>query len=175
MAWLYVWAWTLALLPVALLAVVALTRLRPSRSWVLSATEAGMVYLTLPWVWMILTPVKVPADTVMTHWVPFDDLKILFGTDQFWVQFGGNLGVFFALGALAPLRTAALARPWRLLALGAVCSLIVEVLQRLFVSGRVFSVDDVLLNAVGCLLGGIVTYRWWRRAPRSPRRAPAAG
>ncbi|HZM74613.1 MAG TPA: VanZ family protein [Candidatus Limnocylindrales bacterium] len=165
MQWLHVWLWTLALLPVAVLAVVALARLRPSGSWRLSLAEVGMVYLTLPWLWMILTPVKVPPDTVMTHWVPFEDLKNLFGTDQFWVQFGGNLGVFFALGALAPVRTAALVRPWRLLALGAGCSLVVEVLQRLFVCGRVFSVDDVLLNAVGCLLGGIITYRWWRRAP----------
>jgi len=122
-----------------------------------------MVYGTLPWLWMILTPVKVPPDTVMTHWVPLEDLLDLWGTHQTWVQIGGNLGVFFALGALAPVRAAALARPWRLLALGAGCSLIVEVLQRLFVSGRVFSVDDVLLNAFGCLLGGIVTYRWWRR------------
>ena len=157
--------WTFALLPVAALAVAALARLRPSRSWRLSATEVGLVYLTLPWLWMILTPVKVPVGTVMTHWVPFEDILGLWGTGQFWIQFGGNLGVFFALGALAPMRTAALARPWRLLALGAGCSLIVEVLQRLFVSGRVFSVDDVLLNAVGCLLGGILTYRWWRPAP----------
>lgn len=128
-----------------------------------------MVYLTMPWLWMILTPVRVPPDTIMTHLVPLNDLKNLFGTDQFWFQVGGNLGVFFALGALAPLRTAILASPWRLLALGAGCSLTVEVLQRLFVSGRVFSVDDVLLNALGCLLGGLVTYRGWRRAPQ-PRR-----
>jgi glycopeptide antibiotics resistance protein len=152
---------------VALLAVAVLTRLRPSGSWRLSAAEVGLVYLTLPWLWMILTPVRVPPDTIMTYLVPLDDLKNLFGTNQFWVQLGGNLCVFLALGALAPVRTAALARPWRLLALGAACSLTVEVLQRLFVSGRVFSVDDVLLNAVGCLLGGLLTYRWWRRAPQA--------
>ena len=111
----------------------------------------------------------------MTHWVPLNDLKNLFGTDQFWIQFGGNLGVFFALGALAPLRTASLASAWRLLALGAACSLAVEVLQRLFVSGRIFSVDDILLNALGCLLGGIVTHRWWRQATRPRRRTPPAG
>lgn len=167
--------WTFALLPAAVVTVVALTRLRPSHSWKLSATEVGMAYLTLPWVWMTLTPVEVPPDTVMAYWVPFDDLKNLFGTEQFWVQLGGNLGVFLALGALAPVRTAALAGPGRLLALGAGCSLTIEVLQRLFVSGRVFSVDDVLLNAVGCLLGGIVSYPWWRRAPRSRRRVPCAG
>jgi glycopeptide antibiotics resistance protein len=155
--------------------VVVLARLRPSRSWLLTVAEVGMVYLTLPWMWMILTPVKVPADTVMTHWVPFEDIAGLWGTDQFWVQFGGNLGVFFALGALAPVRTAALATPVRLLALGGGCSLVVEMLQRLFVSGRVFSVDDILLNALGCLLGGVVTYRWWRRAPRSPRPALSEG
>lgn len=147
----------------AILAVVLLARTRPSRSWRLSVAEVGMVYGSLPWLWMILTPVKVPSGTVMTHWVPLEDLLSLSGTEQFWIQFLGNLGVFFALGAFAPLRAAALASPWRLLALGAGCSLTVEVLQRLFVGGRVFSVDDVLLNAVGCLLGGIVTYRWWRR------------
>jgi len=151
---------------------VLLARLRPSGSWRLSVAEVGMVYLTLPWLWMILTPVKVPADTVMAHWIPLNDLKGLLGTDQFLIQVGGNLGVFFALGALAPVRTEALAGAWRLLALGAGCSVVVEVLQRLFVSGRVFSVDDVLLNAVGCLMGGIVTYRWWRRAPRPRRPAP---
>ncbi|HEX8006264.1 MAG TPA: VanZ family protein [Trebonia sp.] len=153
----------------AVLAVVALVRLRPSGSLRLSVAEVAMVYGTLPWLWMILTPVKVPPDTVMTHLVPLEDLLGFWGTRQFWIQFGGTLCVFLVLGAFAPVRTAMLGAPWRLLALGAACSLIVEVLQRLFVDGRVFSVDDVLLNAVGCLLGGLVTHRWGRRAPR-PRR-----
>jgi glycopeptide antibiotics resistance protein len=167
--WLHVWIWTLALLPVAVLAVVLLVRLRPSASWRLSVAEVGMVYLTLPWLWMVLTPVKVPPGTVMVHWVPLEDVVGLWHSSQFWIQLGGNLGVFFFLGALAPVRTAVMAAPWRLLALGAGCSLVVEVTQRLFVTGRVFSVDDVLLNAVGCLAGGVVTYRWWRRAPRPQR------
>ncbi|HEX6685777.1 MAG TPA: VanZ family protein [Candidatus Limnocylindrales bacterium] len=162
--WLRVWLWTLALLPVGVLAAVVLTRVRPSRSWRRSATEVGMVYGTLPWAWMILTPVKVPPDTKMTHWVPLEDVLSLLKTDLWWVQIGGNLGVFLVLGALAPMRWAALARPWRLLALGAASSLILEILQRLLAGGRVFSVDDVLLNAIGCLLGGILTRRWWLRS-----------
>jgi glycopeptide antibiotics resistance protein len=179
--WYYVWAWTAVLLPLAVFAAVLLARLRPSRSWRRSLAEVGMVYGTLPWVWMILTPVQVPPGTKMVHWVPLEDLFGLWGSGQFWVQLGGNLGVFFALGAFAPLRFAALARPWRLLALGACGSLALELAQQLLASGRVFSVDDVLLNALGCLLGGLITTGWWLRgrrsgpdpAPRPP--APARG
>jgi glycopeptide antibiotics resistance protein len=162
--WYYVWAWTGVLLPLAFLAVILLARTRRSRSWRDSVAEVGMVYGTLPWVWMILTPVEIPPDTKIFHLVPLEDVIAFWGTDQALVQIGGNLGVFFALGAFAPIRAAALARPWRLLALGVAASLFVEVLQHFVAHGRVFSVDDILLNGVGCLLGGLVALPWWRRA-----------
>jgi glycopeptide antibiotics resistance protein len=148
--------------PLALALAVVLAR---KRSWRESLTEVGMVYLTVPWVWMILTPVRVPAGTKMVHLVPGEDVVGLWNSGQFWLQIGGNLGVFFALGALAPIRTRLFRSPWRLLALGAAGSLGLELVQRLMVGGRVFSVDDVLLNALGCLLGGLVTWRWWRSRP----------
>jgi glycopeptide antibiotics resistance protein len=124
-----------------------------------------MVAGTLPWVWMILTPVAVPPGTVMTYLVPLSDLQAQLSQPLPFIviQLVGNLLVLAALGAAAPVRFAALAGPLRLLALGAGCSLLLELLQQVLATGRVFSVDDIALNAIGCLLGGLATYRWWAR------------
>jgi glycopeptide antibiotics resistance protein len=163
---------TAALVPLTLLVVAGLVRLRSragaprAHAWRLSLAEGVMVLGTLPWVWMTMTPQQVPPDTTMLYLVPLSDLGQQFTMPLPWVvaQIGGNLLVFFALGAGAPVRFAALASPARLLLLGAACSLAIEVTQLLFVTNRVCSVDDVLVNAVGCLLGGLVTRPWWSRA-----------
>ncbi|BCJ72963.1 hypothetical protein CS0771_25070 [Catellatospora sp. IY07-71] len=177
--WHTVWITTAALVPLTLLATAALIagRLRSGvprgRAWRWSLAEAAMVLGTVPWVWMILTPVRVPEGTVLVYLVPLSDLRVQLGEPLPWVvvQVGGNLAVFFALGAGAAVRFTALASPLRLLLLGAGCSLTVELIQFGFVGGRVFSVDDVLVNAVGCLLGGLLTHRWWAR--RATPAAPA--
>lgn len=169
--WHTVWITTAALVPLALLGTTALIRARlrvgvpRGRAWRWSLAEAVMVLGTVPWVWMILTPVRVPEGTVLVYLVPLSDLRVQLAEPLPWVlvQVGGNLAVFFALGAGAAVRFAALAAPWRLLLLGAACSLTVELIQYAFIAGRVFSVDDVLVNAVGCLLGGLLTHPWWSR------------
>ncbi len=166
------WVVTLALLPVAALATVLLRQWRPSRSWRRSVGEVGMVLGSLPWVWMILLPVRVPPDTKMSHWIPLSDALEQIRDGKIVVQVGGNLGPLFALGFFAFLRWPGL-RWWHALLIGAGCSLILEVLQRLFASGRVFSVDDILLNALGCALGcglGLLVLRLVRlRAPAPTR------
>lgn len=162
---------TAALVPVTLLIVAGLVRHRMragvprDRAWRWSLAEGAMVLGTLPWVWMTMTPQQVPPDTTLVYLVPLSDLGQQFTMPLPWVvaQIGGNLLVFFALGAGAPVRFAALASPARLLLLGAACSLVIEVSQLLFVTNRVFSIDDVLVNAVGCLLGGLATRPWWAR------------
>ncbi|GAA1396176.1 hypothetical protein GCM10009662_09700 [Catellatospora coxensis] len=166
---------TAALVPLTLLIVAGLVRRRSragvprGRAWRWSLAEGAMVLGTLPWVWMTMTPQQVPPDTTLLYLVPLSDLGQQFTMPLPWVvaQIGGNLLVFFALGAGAPVRFAALASPVRLLLLGAGCSLAIEVTQLLFVANRVCSVDDVLVNAAGCLLGGLVTRLWWAR-PRVP-------
>jgi len=47
---------TVALLPVPALLVWVLARRRGATAWRLSLAEVGLVYGTLPWVWMILLP-----------------------------------------------------------------------------------------------------------------------
>jgi glycopeptide antibiotics resistance protein len=164
--WHRVWIYVVLLIPLAVLLAATLARLRPSRSWRRSIAEVGMVFGTLPWVWMILTPMQLPPGSRTRYLIPFSDLRIELGLGRpGWVvvQVVGNLLVLFALGAFAPIRFPLLAGVGRLALLGVAVSLTLELLQHAFVAGRVFSVDDVWLNALGCVLGGLATRRrWWR-------------
>jgi glycopeptide antibiotics resistance protein len=76
---------------------------------------------------------------------------------------GGNLLLFAAFGALAPLRFRSLARLPVIIGLPAAGSLAVETLRHTLALGRVSSVEDVLLNAAGASVAGLVTRRWWRK------------
>lgn len=148
-------------LAVAGLAVARRRRGTPARvAWWRSVAEVGMVAGTLPWVWMILTPTDAPR---RVHLTPFRDLAVQV-TDPATavVQIGGNLLVFATLGLFAPVRWPALASPWRVFALGAAGSILVELAQYAFDLGRVSSVDDVLVNAMGATLASLGSRRWWR-------------
>ena len=140
----------------------------PRRAWRAAAAEVGAVAGTLPWLWMILTPLPQPGEV---HPVPFQEVSgyLSVPLSEAVVQVGGNLAVFAAAGALAPVR-------WRLgggrtgrvlavVAAGAAAgSLLVETLQWALDLGRVSSVDDVLLNTLGAVLAALVTRPWWRPA-----------
>lgn len=170
---------SLAGLPLAALIAFLLARVRIARSmpvrqaWWRSVAEVGMVVGTLPWVWMILTPLDAPRQV---HLIPLRDLYLQVTTTSptfVAVQAGGNLLVFAALGFFAPIRFPTLAGVGRLLALGAAGSIVVETLQFVLDIGRVTSVDDVLINAVGAALAGLLSRPWWRSgAPVSTSAAP---
>jgi hypothetical protein len=153
--------------PIVVALVAALSRWRQKRgvpprvAWWRSAAEIGAVAGTLPWIWMILTPGGGPR---RVHLVPLRDLAAQLAGDPGTAvaQVGGNLLVFAALGFFAPIRLAALANPLRLAALGAASSVVVEVTQYALDLGRVSSVDDVLLNALGAMLAGLASRRWWQ-------------
>ncbi|MFJ6150326.1 VanZ family protein [Micromonospora profundi] len=132
--------------------------------------EVGAVAGTLPWVWMTLAPRPAPRDV---HLVPLRDLADLLTAPPATavVQVVGNLLVFAALGFFAPVRFAALASVSRLFLLGAAGSLVIEFLQYALDLGRVSSVDDVLLNATGAALAGLLSRRWWARPSASVRPA----
>ncbi len=164
-------------LPLAALAVWVLARRRraagiPS-AWRMSLAEVGMVYGTVPFVWMTMMP-GLGAGVVpgRVSLVPLRDL-VTMGP----VGIGGNLLIFAALGFFAPMRFAALASVPRILALGAGCSALVETAQYVLRLDRVSSVDDVLVNATGAVLAALASRRWWRTAAEVPsdryRPAPA--
>jgi hypothetical protein len=137
-----------------------------ARRW--SLAEVAMVFGTVPWLWMILTPSSAVGELRL---IPVVDLVQVLTGDGLtaFFQVGGNLLVFAAFGFFAPLR-------WRigpgtvtLLAAGA--SMMVEVLQYTLELSRVTSVDDVLLNAAGAGLCALLS----RRLLASPAPAPVEG
>ncbi|MFG1657900.1 VanZ family protein [Micromonospora chersina] len=170
---------TVAALPLAALAVWALARRRSvlgaAWAWRLSLAEVGIVYGTLPWVWMIMLPGdRAGAVPGRVSLVPLRDLFTILaaGPLTVTVQIVGNLLVFAALGFFAPLRFAALASVPRILALAAGCSVLVEVAQYVLRLDRVSSVDDVLLNTVGAGLAALASRRWWRAPAGAPSDRP---
>ena len=157
---------TVAMLPLAALVVWALARRRRTpHPWRMSLAEVGIVYGTVPWVWMILLPGEhagaVPGRVSL---VPLRDLLTILadGPARTVGQVVGNLLVFAALGFFGPIRFAALASLPRILALAAGCSVVVEVAQYVLRLDRVSSVDDVLINAAGAGLAALASRRWWR-------------
>ncbi len=157
-------AGTVLALPPAVLAVGVLGRWRKIRGhprpWRTALADVGMVYGTVPWVWMILLPGGRAGE--VSGAVSLVPLRDLFSMNT--GQVVGNLLVFAALGFFAPLRFAVLASVPRVLALGAGCSALVEAAQYALVLDRVSSVDDVLLNAAGAGLAAVLSRHWWRVA-----------
>ncbi|XVV15176.1 VanZ family protein [Actinoplanes sp. CA-131856] len=154
--------------PVAVLAAWMLARARrpgPS-AWRMSLAEVGMVYGTVPLVWLTLMPG--PGAGVVDGRVSLVPLRDLATMGALGV--GGNLLIFAALGFFAPIRFAALGTVPRILALGAGCSALVEIGQYVLRLDRVSSVDDVLVNAAGAVLAGLASRHWWRVRMPWPRR-----
>lgn len=157
---------TVLALPLAA-GIVALLARRRTRAgedhpWRRSVAEVGVVHGTVPWVWMILLPGGDEA-TSRVSLVPLVDLVTIVGDEPVLAvrQIVGNLLVFAAFGALAPLRFAALASIPRVVALAAAGSAAVEIIQYTLALDRVSSVDDVLLNAAGAGVAALVSRRWW--------------
>ncbi|MEU7612500.1 hypothetical protein [Micromonospora sp. NPDC049204] len=115
---------TVAALPLAALVVSVVARRRiangatPAWAWRMSLAEVGIVYGTVPWVWMIM----LPGARAGTSLVPLRDLLTILadrGPVTLAGQVAGDLMVFAALGFFAPLRFAALASVPRVVALAA--------------------------------------------------------
>ncbi|WP_133916796.1 VanZ family protein [Streptomyces sp. NBC_00582] len=163
---------TLVALPLAALVAWALAHRRRAAgvtsAWRMSWAEVGMVYGTVPFLWLTMMPGAAPGIApARVSLVPLRDL-VTMGP----LGIIGNLLVFASLGFFAPMRFAALASPPRILALGAGCSVLVETAQYVLRLDRVSSVDDVLVNAAGAVLAGLASRRWWRTTAQAPSDRP---
>jgi len=155
-------------IPLGALAVVLLARRRVAAgwgsrwAWRSSAAEVGLAVGTLPWIWMITTPTSGEGGLQL---VPFRDLAGVVGGQDTVVQVVGNLLVFAALGFCLPIRfrLAPPAAVFIVVALTAAgLSAILETLQFALQLGRVASIDDVIVNALGAALSSLLSMRWWR-------------
>ncbi|GHH79268.1 VanZ family protein [Promicromonospora soli] len=167
---------TVVTLPLAALALWILARRRRAAgmtsAWRMSVAEVGVVYGTVPFVWLTMQPGS-GAGTVpgRLSLVPLHDLQETLAEGATG-QIAGNLLVFAALGFFAPIRFAPLASVPRVLALAAACSVLIEVAQYVLRLDRVSSVDDVLLNAAGAGLAALASHPWWRSTPRPAGTGP---
>lgn len=159
-------------LPLAGLVVWVLARRRRAAgvtsAWRMSLAEVGMVYATVPFLWMTTMPGSgagiVPGRVSL---IPLRDLLTM-GP----LGIVANLLIFAPLGFFAPMRSAALASVPRILTLGAGCSIVVETAQYVLQLDRVSSIDDVLLNATGATVAALASRRWWRTTAELPSDQP---
>ncbi|ETK31524.1 VanZ family protein [Microbispora sp. ATCC PTA-5024] len=174
-AWGHVVVAAVLALPVAALAAFLLAGHRrraghpaPRRT---AFADVAVVAGTAPWIWMILTP-GTARGVDLVPLVDLADQIVSMSPVAAFVQIGGNLLVFAALGAALPVRSPRFASLTAVAAVAATASLTVEILQYALRIGRVSSVDDVILNTAGAVLAALATRRWWARPP-GPRGAPA--
>ena len=94
------------------------------------------------------------------NFVPFKEiLRYDFGTGIFYKNIFGNMLLFLPYGIFIAkyVKTEKISV---VLILSFITSLSIEVVQ--FLIGRVFDIDDILLNIVGCLIGFLL-YRWFKK------------
>jgi glycopeptide antibiotics resistance protein len=106
----------------------------------------------------------VPFDGILAglKWAPLTTLTDLFG----------NVLLFTPLGFLLPLLVPAVRRWWQALAVGAGVSLLIELYQLGRPAMREASVTDILMNALGTVLGFAALRLAGYRRDSSSRRTP---
>ena len=85
------------------------------------------------------------------NFVPFKEIfRYDFGSGLFYKNIFGNMLLFVPYGIFIA-KYVDLKQPFVVLMISFITSLSIEVIQ--FLIGRVFDVDDIILNVAGCLLG----------------------
>ncbi|MFD0691717.1 VanZ family protein [Actinomadura fibrosa] len=82
------------------------------------------------------------------------------------LQIGGNLALLAPLGVLLPIVWRTLRGPLRLALVAGMFSLAIEITQGMFVMGRAFDIDDVILNVAGVVIAYFLLGRRLSRTVR---------
>jgi glycopeptide antibiotics resistance protein len=109
-----------------------------------------------------------PGQVVTDNLIPFATIRIYLANldTPFWQsQAVGNVLLLLPVGLFGPLALPWLGRWWRVLLVAALFSTCIELAQ-LAIPDRSADVDDVMLNALGALLGYFLL-RVFRLQPRS--------
>ena len=101
------------------------------------------------------------------NYIPFKEIfRYDIGSSLFYKNIFGNVLLFVPYGIFIA-KYLNLKEPLILIIIAFVTSLSIEVIQ--FMIGRVFDVDDIILNVVGCFLGFsiyVIFSRWGSKLPR---------
>ena len=155
---------TLTALPLALLATHLLIGWRCRRGLpgtearLRSVAEIGLIYGTVPWLWLTMLPASTTAGPRAVSVVPLRDLATMPT-----YQVLGNLLVLAALGLFGPIRFSWLRSVPRATLAAAGTSVLIESTQYALALGRVASIDDVLLNTVGAAAAALLSWPVWRQ------------
>ncbi|WP_347552494.1 VanZ family protein [Pseudalkalibacillus hwajinpoensis] len=87
--------------------------------------------------------------------VLFDSIKLMWESGSYWLIFKniiGNILLFMPLGFLVPVVSKKGESILLIAIIGLVTSTIIELLQY-FIAQRIFDIDDILLNALGAVVG----------------------
>ncbi|MBB3663024.1 glycopeptide antibiotics resistance protein [Prauserella sediminis] len=126
----------------------------PVRQAVTTASLDTVICLVIGW---ILLLVAMPtAGESRVHLIPGTDLLPVTADDEAAWQFAANLGLLLPPAMLLPLRWAWWRSIRRATAWAFAASCGIELLQYVAAIGRVASVDDVLVNTVGAMVGATV-------------------
>jgi VanZ like family len=169
----------LPLVPLGIVAVAIGTaalgfwRWRRSHSYEAFATALLDVSLvaSIGSVLALTLPPSIPAPRTV-NLVPFGELvrvpAVLWGTAL--SQMAANVLLFAPLGLLMPLKWRSLDSYWRVVAIAAVASTVIEATQFVIGGGRQTTVTDVILNTSGVVLGLVIlrTARWLRHSFSKP-------
>jgi VanZ family protein len=136
---------------IALLARVRVRPGTPRRTAVLGATFDVTLTASIISVSILTLPPSLHAPRTMSL-VPFAELRRAVG--DFGVsELLGNALMFVPFGFLAPLRWHRLDSPLRILSASTAFSIAVETLQFILPTGRQSSLTDVIMNAMGAMVG----------------------
>ncbi|MFF3212659.1 VanZ family protein [Streptomyces sp. NPDC002886] len=163
------------------------------RALAMLAAFVGTVLFSVVLARLTLEPSAASVDLVHSNTTPGHSINAYLdgaSTTEAVRQLGGNLLLGLPFGVLLPVLMPP-ARGLLRVAVVTVCLMtLVELIQGALVTGRVFDIDDVILNTAGALLGYLLIGRrlgravhprrrhWWHRRPRpdhpaaSPRPEP---
>jgi glycopeptide antibiotics resistance protein len=144
---------------------------RPS-GWVWLAALVYIAALALVTL-LPIAPVRRPSD-FQPQLVPFEGIvgELEHSPVQRLAELFGNVVLFAPLGFFLPLLVPAIHRWWKVLAVGAGVSLLIELYQLAWPGVRKASVNDLLMNALGAVLGFAALRRTGYHCGGSSRRAP---
>jgi glycopeptide antibiotics resistance protein len=112
--------------------------------------------------WLTLRP-RSASERIPVDWTPLDNIVDVLrdGTSVSYEDAGqllGNIALFVPLGWLVPMLWRGLRSGWKVLVVAAATSIGIEVAQLFIISGRQSSLDDVILNTLGALVGAVMFF-----------------
>ncbi|MCP3757926.1 VanZ family protein [Streptomyces sp. TBY4] len=151
------------------------------RALAMVAAFVGTVLFSVVLARLTLEPSAASVDLVHSNVRPGHSINAYLdgaSTAQAVRQLGGNLLLGLPFGVLLPVLMPPARGLLRVAAVTVCLMTLVELIQGALVTGRVFDIDDVILNTTGALLGYLLIGRrlgravhprrrhWWHRRPR---------